>query len=183
MNHTSPPLQVTITAIYPDGTATARDTLGRERTVQASIQRTGLIPAVGDGWLIDRVLGPWTFAARVRDATQGPFVASPTPLTYGIGMYGWTVVPAFRRGLVWRTRVVSMASPWSLQITSQPNGAGEVMLQVPSITSGIYVASTPWVFQNQESPSAPQMHIGISTPTSSLATFNLNDLRAEVFAA
>lgn len=64
-------LRVTVRAVALDGTALVTDTNGREYEVRWDLARTPFTPAKGELWLIDRSLGPWTFAARYGAAGPG----------------------------------------------------------------------------------------------------------------
>lgn len=57
--------RVTVTAVRDDGTCAVRDGLGKERQIRWDTTRTGMVPAVGETWLIDSSLGAWTLAAKV----------------------------------------------------------------------------------------------------------------------
>lgn len=54
--------------------------IGKRRQIRMDIQRTGIRPAVGQTWIIDRSLGYWTFAAIL----QGSDPSDPGRL-YGLG--------------------------------------------------------------------------------------------------
>lgn len=59
-------LEVTVESV--EGTyALVRDSLGRPKKVRADVRRgNGPLPRVGEVWLVDQTLGPWTFAACLQ---------------------------------------------------------------------------------------------------------------------
>ncbi len=63
--------RVTVTGVGADGIALVRDSLGREFEVHWDLWRTPFKPVEGDLWLIDKLLGPWTFAARFGGTPPG----------------------------------------------------------------------------------------------------------------
>jgi 6-phosphofructokinase len=61
--------RVTVMLVEPDGTAEARDTLGKTHRVRWDTVRVPLPVVAGDLWLIDKSLGFWTFAAKIGETS------------------------------------------------------------------------------------------------------------------
>ena len=70
--------QVTCRVDDIDGNiASVIDQFGRYLTVRLDVRRGVVLPRPGETWILDRTLGPWTFAAQVRPATR-PQVSGTT---------------------------------------------------------------------------------------------------------
>lgn len=114
-------------------------------------------------------------------AIQEFILPGPVVLAKAINAYTYTPVPFARRALLTRFEVHSSATnKWSVRVTSQPNGAGEVMLEAVGIGAAIYSCSWPWTYRNDVDQSV--MYVGVIDDTNNAANdFTLTALRGEVF--
>lgn len=52
--------------VSEEGYALCRDEYGKERTVALLTSSRGLLPRVGERWIVTRQLGQWTFAVNIE---------------------------------------------------------------------------------------------------------------------
>lgn len=97
--------------------------------------------------------------------------------------YSWFTLGSFcKRGLVWRMTINQTGSTsWGFQVSSQPNGAGEIMFQAGGISAGSYSISWPWVYENQDTPADTNFYIGFENSNGTTASFTITEMRTEVF--
>jgi hypothetical protein len=103
---------ITIQSISPDGTtAVCVDRQNTQVSVPMLIQQSkGLLPAVGETWLIAQTLGMWTFSAFVGQS-PGDFA----PANPGSGVYTQATVPSNPSvGELWvNTAISNMLTVWN----------------------------------------------------------------------
>lgn len=101
------------------------------------------------------------------------------------GEFTWgTLIGVNPEALVWRFKLHNTGSlNWAVQVWSQPMGAGELMFEAIGIGDTDYQCSWPWRFQNQQSPAANEMYIGIRNIDGPTSTFTLVDMRGDGYAA
>lgn len=98
--------------------------------------------------------------------------------------YTWgTITGVPKRAMVWRLTITSGGSlNWSFQITSRPNGGGDLMFEAVGIGDTEYVCSWPWVYKNTDDPQSAQMYIGVRNIAGATSQFTLAEMRGETLS-
>jgi hypothetical protein len=124
---------VTIQSISPDGTtAVCVDRQNTQVNVPMLIQASkGVLPAVGETWMVTQQLGMWTFAAIVAQSA-GQFA----PAAPGSGVYTQSTAPGTPSvGELWvNTAISNMLSVWN-GTAWVPVQFGATAVQTGSLTS------------------------------------------------
>lgn len=116
----------------------------------------------GGGSLSEIELGPVVLATALAP--------DPTDFT-------WSTVTVAKRALVWRFYVsTSSTIQWSVRVTSEPDGAGELMFEAVGIGDTIYQCSWPWLFENHVGGSG--FYVGVRNHNGLPSDFTLATLRA-----
>ncbi len=120
--------RVLIEEITLDGMAVCRDQFGKIMQVTTRVQRAkGLLPKVGERWLVDRSLGMWTFAAILDEQVGAPF-DQESSRAQGLFSEGWSQ----KDGLSWSPK------RWAVGANSKGVAVTEGGQGVIRITEGSY---------------------------------------------